>query len=163
MYKLIACFLTGAMLLAGSAFADQPAANPKVADTNMEILKQKLKADKKLLVASNMELSDAEGKQFWPIYESYQKDLEGVNKQLVKTLGDYAETFNKGTIPNDTAKRLLGEALSVEDQEIKLKHTYAEQLEKVLPANKVARYIQIETKVRSLLKYDLAQQIPLVY
>ena len=32
MYKLIACFLTGAMLLAGSAFADQPAAN-KVADT----------------------------------------------------------------------------------------------------------------------------------
>ena len=108
-------------------------------------------------------MSDAEGKQFWPIYESYQKDLEGVNKQLVKTLGDYAETFNKGTIPNDTAKRLLGEALSVEDQEIKLKHTYAEQLEKVLPANKVARYIQIETKVRSLLKYDLAQQIPLVY
>ena len=77
MYKLIACFLTGAMLLAGSAFADQTAADPKAADTNMEILKQKLKADKKLLVANNMELSDAEAKQFWPIYESYQKDLAG--------------------------------------------------------------------------------------
>src|SRR6478735_5123422 len=105
MYKLIACFLTGAMLLAGSAFADQTAADPTAADTNMEILKQKLKADKKL----------------------------------------------------------LGEALSVEDQEIKLKHTYAEQLEKVLPANKVARYIQIESKIRSLIKYEMAQQIPLVY
>ena len=41
MYKLIACFLTGAMLLAGSAFADQRAADPTAADTNMEILKQK--------------------------------------------------------------------------------------------------------------------------
>ena len=163
MYKLIACFLTGAMLLAGSANADQTTANPKVADTNMEILKQKLKADKKLLVANNMELSDAEAKQFWPIYESYQKDLEGVNKQLGKTIKDYAETFTKGSIPNDTAKKLLGEALSVEDQEIKLKHTYAEQLEKVLPATKVARYIQIETKVRSLIKYEMAREIPLVY
>ena len=38
MYKLIACFLTGAMLLAGSAFADQTAADPTAADTNMEIL-----------------------------------------------------------------------------------------------------------------------------
>jgi hypothetical protein len=163
MYKLIACFLTGAMLLAGSAFADQTAADPTAADTNMEILKQKLKADKKLLVANNMELSDAEAKQFWPIYESYQKDLAGVNKQLGTTIREYAETFNKGTIPNDTAKKLLGEALSVEDQEIKLKHTYAEQLEKVLPANKVARYIQIESKIRSLIKYEMAQQIPLVY
>ncbi len=106
MYKLIACFLTGAMLLAGSAFADQTAADPTAADTNMEILKQKLKADKKLLVANNMELSDAEAKQFWPIYESYQKDLAGVNKQLGTTIREYAETFNKGTIPNDKAKEL---------------------------------------------------------
>ena len=110
-----------------------------------------------------MELSVAEAKQFWPIYESYQKDLAGVNKQLGTTIREYAETFNKGTIPNDKAKKLLGEALSVEDQEIKLKHTYAEQLEKVLPANKVARYIQIESKIRSLIKYEMAQQIPLVY
>src|SRR6476660_10069869 len=107
--RLILCVFTGIFLLAVPAFAEP------VSDTNMEILKQKLKADKKLLVASNMELSDAEAKQFWPIYESYQKDLDGVNKQLGKTIKDYAETFNKGTIPNDTAKKLLGEALSVED------------------------------------------------
>ncbi len=36
---------------------------------------QKLKADKKLLVASNMELTDAESKAFWPLYDAYQKDL----------------------------------------------------------------------------------------
>ena len=156
--RLMLCALTGVLLLAVPAFAAEP-----VSDTNMEILKEKLKADKKLLVASNMELTDAEAKQFWPLYDSYQKELEAVNKQLFKTVKDYADAFNKGNIPNDTAKKLLGEALSVEDQEVKLKRTYSEKLEKVLPATKVARYIQIETKIRSLIKFEMAQQIPLVY
>ncbi|HEY3475429.1 MAG TPA: hypothetical protein VGK56_12520 [Anaerolineales bacterium] len=157
MPRLMCCVVIGALMAALPGFA-QP-----VSDTNMEILKEKLKADKKLLVAGNMELTDAEAKQFWPIYDSYQKDLEAINKQLGQTIKDYAEAFNKGTIPNDTAKKLLNEALSVEEQEGRLKRSYAEKLGKVLPATKVARYIQMETKIRSPIKFEMAQQIPLVY
>ena len=40
--------------------------------------------------------------------------------------------------------------------------TYAAKLEKVLPAAKVARYIQIENKIRSAIKYELAAKISLV-
>jgi hypothetical protein len=155
--RLVCSVIVGAMVMAGPAFAEPPS------DTNMEILKEKLKADKKLLVASNMDLTDAEAKQFWPIYDSYQKELDGINKHLGQTVKDYAEAFNKGNVPNDTAKKLLGEALSVEEQEVKLKRTYADKLGKVLPATKVARYIQIENKIRSLIRFELAQQIPLVY
>jgi hypothetical protein len=157
MSRLMCCMFIGALMAAVPAFS-QP-----VSDTNMEILKEKLKADKKLLIAGNMDLTDSEAKQFWPIYDSYQKELDGINKQLGQTIKDYADAFNKGTIPNDTAKKLLGEALSVEEQEVKLKRTYAEKLGKVLPATKVARYIQLENKIRSLVRFELAQQIPLVY
>jgi hypothetical protein len=161
MRKLASLCLAGLMLCAVSATAQQ--ASDSSADTNMEILKQKLKADKKLLVASNMDLSDAEAKQFWPIYDSYQKDLNQVNQKLGQTIKEYAEAYNKGPIPDGTAKKLLGEVISVEEQEVKLKRSYAERLQKVIPATKVARYIQMETKIRSLIKMELAQQIPLVY
>jgi hypothetical protein len=156
--RLMCCVVSGVLMVAVPAFAAD-----QVSDTNMEILKEKLKADKKLLIAGNMELNDAEAKQFWPVYDSYQKDLEGINKQLGQTIKDYAESFNKGNLPNDTAKKLLNDALSVEEQETKLKRSYAEKLAKVLPATKVARYIQLETKIRSLIKFEMAQQIPLVY
>ena len=36
------------------------------ATTNMDILRQKIKADKKLVVAQNLKLTDAEGAAFWP-------------------------------------------------------------------------------------------------
>jgi hypothetical protein len=157
MSRLMGTVVLGVLLATAPVFAQS------ASDTNMEILKDKLKADKKLLIASNMDLTDAEAKQFWPVYEAYQKDLEAVNKQLGKTIQDYADAFNNGMIPNDTAKKLLNEALSVEEQEVKLKRSYADKLGKALPATKVARYIQMETKIRSVIKYEMAQQIPLVY
>ena len=157
MKTVAVAFLAALMVCAAPAMAQE------MSDANMEILKQKLKADKKLLVAGNMDLSDADAKKFWPIYDAYQKDLEQVNQKLGQTIKDYAEAFNKGSIPDPTAKKLLNDALSVEEQETKLKRTYAEKLEKVLPFNKVARYIQIENKIRAVIKMELAQQIPLVY
>jgi parvulin-like peptidyl-prolyl isomerase len=122
-----------------------------------------VKADKKLLVASNMDLSDAEGKQFWPLYDAYQKELDQINKKLGMTIKEYAEAFNKGPLSNEQAKKLMGEALAVEEAEVKLKKSYAEKIGNVLPAAKTARYIQMEMKIRSMLKAELAQEIPLVY
>ena len=36
------------------------------------------------------------------------------------------------------------------------------QLSKVLPVRKVARYLQIENKIRAVVKYDIASGVPLV-
>ena len=161
MKSVVHIIIAGMILFAVPAFAQTAG----TADTNMEIFMQKIKADKKLLVASNMGLTDAEGKDFWPLYEAYQKDLQQINERLGKTIETYAEAYNqgKGSISNDTAKKILDEAISVEDQEVKLKRTYADKVGKVLPAAKTARYIQIENKIRAVIKFQLAQQIPLVY
>ena len=131
---------------------------------NMEILKEKIKAYKKLVVASNMNLTDAEAKSFWPLYDGYQKELGQINERLIATIKAYADAYNagKGEISNDVAKKLLGEALAVEESELKLRQSYAAKLDKVLPGTKVVRYLQIENKIRALVKFELAAQIPLV-
>jgi len=149
-------------VLAGLILFAVPAMAQDAGNTNMEILMQKVKADKKLLVATNMDLTDAETKGFWPLYESYQKELAQVNQQLGTVIKEYADAYNKGPIPNDTAKKLLNEALAVEEAELKLKRSYAGKIGKVLPAAKVARYIQIENKIRAAVKFGLATAIPLV-
>jgi hypothetical protein len=153
--------LSAALLFAGPVFAEEGASS--TADTNNEILMQKIKADKKLLVASNMDLTDAEAKQFWPLYDAYQKELNKINERLIATVKEYAKEFKKGPLANDTAKKLLNDALGVQESELKLKRTYADKIGKVLPAYKTVRYIQIENKIRAVLNAVLAQEIPLVY
>ena len=131
--------------------------------SSMEILRQKITADKKFLVVSNMKLTDAEAKEFWPIYKAYQKDLHQINERLAKVIKDYAAEYNKGALSDDIAKKLLNEAIAIELAEVKLKQSYIPKLDKILPATKVARYIQIETKIRAIIRYGLADGIPLVH
>jgi len=137
---------------------------PAVAQTasDMEILRQKIKADKRLVVAANMQLTEAEAKGFWPIYDAYQADLQKINERLGGLIKNYADAYNKGPVSDQAAKKLMNEMLAIEDSEVKLKRDYAPRLEKTVPGMKVARYLQIENKIRALIKYDMAAQIPLV-
>jgi len=137
------------------------AAQDKPAD-NMQILREKVKADKKLMVAANMELTESEAKAFWPVYDAYQKDLEAINQRTVKLIESYAADYRANTLTDEKAKKLVDELVAIEQAEAGLKASYVPKLGKVLPMKKVARYLQVETKVRALVKYELAGAIPLV-
>lgn len=127
---------------------------------NMDVLRQKVQKDKKLLVATNLGLTANEAKLFWPIYEEYQTNLRELNRRIQWLLKSYAEAYNSKTLTNDIARGLLKEYLSIEADETKLKGAYIPMMNMVLPAKKVARYIQIENKIRAVFNYDLAAAVP---
>jgi len=150
-------------LALGVAFASPVLAEEKQpADTNMQILRDKIKADKKLVVAANMNLSDAQAKKFWPIYDAYQKELETLNKRLAKVILDYAEADSKGAMTNELAAKLINESIAIEQAEAASRKKLAGKLTKALPGKIAARYLQIESKIRAAVRYELAAQIPLV-
>jgi hypothetical protein len=144
-------------LTATSVFAQE-----KTTDANMQILREKVKADKKLVMAANMDLSEAEAKQFWPIYDSYQKDLQVLDERLGKTILAYADAYNKKSLTDAQAMELTNEVLAIDQDEVALRKTYAAKLGRAIPALKMARYLQIENKIRAAIKYELAAGIPLV-
>jgi Spy/CpxP family protein refolding chaperone len=155
MIRLIAVIALAAGLAA-------PAMAQNAATTDMEILRQKIKADKKLVVSQNLNLTDAESAAFWPVYDAYQKDLQQINQRLMTAIRAYSDAYNKGPITNETAKKLLDESLAIDEAEVKLKSATAPKILAVLPATKAARYIQIENKIRAAVRYELAANIPLV-
>jgi len=146
------CMMTPAF--AQSAPADKPA-------DNMQILRDKIRADKKLVVAANMQLTESEAKAFWPVYDAYQKDLSKINKRAMTMIGTYADAWNS-EMDNNKAKKITQEFIGLQEDEVKMTKSYVSKLNKFLPATKVARYLQIENKIRAVIKYDLAGQIPLV-
>src|SRR4029453_15724632 len=79
---LLACLVAG-----GAATAqDKPA-------DNMEVLREKLRADKKAVVASVLELTEGEAKAFWPVYNAYQSDMVSHYDRVLKLLDTYAKTY----------------------------------------------------------------------
>ena len=127
---------------------------------NMEIVREKIRADKKFLVAANMGLTQAEANRFWPIYESYQKDLGSLNARTGRLIQEYAKNYEAMT--DDVARGLVSEYMAIEEYRVKLKESYLPKLRQALPEKKVARYIQIENKIDAAIRYELAGKIPLV-
>ena len=134
-------------------------AEDRPADT-MQIVKEKIKADKKLFVAENLQLTESEAKAFWPVYESYQRDLDAINQRVVKLINEYAKNFESMT--DEAAGNLVSDAVDIEVDRTKLMQSYLPQLKKALPAKKAARYYQLESKIRALINFELAANIPLV-
>jgi hypothetical protein len=153
-FLVVVCGL--AVTLASPAFAQDARVK------KMESLAQEVKADKKQVVAANLQLTGAEAKGFWPVYEAYQKDLASVNNRLATLIVAYADAWKKGAVADETAKKLVREMIAVDDAEVKLKRDYVPKLEKVLPGAKVVRYLQVENKIRAVVKYELADNIPLM-
>lgn len=129
---------------------------------NKEIVHEKLKADKKLIVSKYMDLTESEAKNFWPVYDEYQKDLQQIHDRMGSLLKSYAAEYRGQSLTDEKAKTLLDDWLTLEQDDAKRRKSYVPKILKALPAKKAARYMQIENEYRILLNYDLAATVPLV-
>ncbi len=131
------------------------AAQDKPAD-NMQILRDKLKADKKLVVAENMELTESEAKNFWPIYDGYQKELQKINRRILSVLESYADDTRKQSLTDDKAKKLIDEANAIEQAEVnhqkhfraQAQQSAADHQSRALPANRKQNSRRSEVRAR---------------
>ena len=156
-----------AVLFAAALAAAQSAwAEDKIADvTDMQALRAAVRADKKAFVASTLKLTSAEAKKFWPIYDSYQRIVDSAAQRRVVAV--------EGLIAQDKpisdlyARTLANELIAADEAEIKARRTLHNRLmrgvpTRVLPPKKAARYLQLESKIRAVLAYDIAATIPLI-
>jgi hypothetical protein len=127
---------------------------------NMQIVLEKVRADKKLLVAENLQLTEAEAKAFWPVYDQYQDELFLLRSRTAKLIKDFADAYENVT--DEAAMKLMDEYMAIETLGPELRKAYLPKFRNVLPEVKVVRYYQIENKINSALMYELAANIPLM-
>jgi len=107
-----------------------------------------------------MTLTDAEAKRFWPVYDSYQRNLEGTNRDRVVAVQEFM--FRDKPLTNLAAKQYAARLLALDEAEIKARRTMRNRVMRALPAVKAARYMMLEQKINAVQDYDLAAAVPLV-
>jgi len=155
--------LAASMCIALPALAQQAAPGPAheaASRESLDALRLEMRKDKRGLVERNMQLTAAEAAKFWPVYDAYQQELERVVQRENRALLDYINA--ESTMTDANAKRIAREFLKAEDEEQALRQKQLRRVLAVLPGRKAARYLQIETKLRTLQRYDVAERIPLV-
>jgi hypothetical protein len=153
--------ILAAALLAGiatlpAAGQSQPGASGQTADS----VRKEARTDKRGLVEKNMQLTGDEAKRFWPLYDEYQQKLDKIVDRQNRVVLDYVNA--ESTMTDANAKRIARDFLAADTDEVKLRERYFRKMQHVLPPKKAVRYMQIENKLRTLQRYDIAERIPLV-
>jgi hypothetical protein len=127
---------------------------------DIEVIKGIVQAERKMVVAKNMNLTEAEAEGFWGVYNDYQNDLRKVYDRRSQALQELAEHFEHLT--DEKAQALLKQYLDFQEQRVKMRKSYLKKFGKVIPPKKVVRYYQIENKIDTIIDFGLSRGVPLV-
>jgi hypothetical protein len=123
-----------------------------------ELLISQIQTDKRAVVLSSMQLTDAEVAAFTPIYDKYQADMKKQFEEAVQMLNKFAANY--GSMTDDAAKDIMKDWFKLRDARNDTMEKYAKQMGRALPPTKVLQWVQIENKLNALLDVEAAGVIP---
>jgi len=156
-------FTRTALLLAVAASLLALPAQPATAQTvtdEIEVLRGVLKADRKVVIAEALQLTEAESTDFWPLYRNYRAEMDKLGDGIVKLVLEYADAFPN--VPEDRAGKMLKDYLALEKDLVSVRAKHLKKVTKVLRKSKVLRFAQVENRLDLALRLQMAGALPLV-
>lgn len=147
-------------ILALSVIVTVPIAAQEHSSASVAAETAQFKKERRQLIADNLQLTDTEAKDFWPIYDRLEQDITVMLNKRTRIIAEFGENYDQMT--DDMARKLLMDYMNLEEQRTQLWKTYFKKFEKVLPIKKLARYYQIESKIRAFVDAGIAEEIPLI-
>lgn len=129
-------------------------------DKDVEMLRANLRANRKELMARNMNLTADEATKFWPIFDQYRKEAIKPNDERWALIKEYAANYN--TMTDAQAQDYVKRATAVDQQLLALRLRYVPVFEKVVSAKKTALWYQIDRHIDLMINLQLSSMIPMV-
>ena len=160
---LVPMMLLSTCYLSSQATSQQPTASAPTQDStdqDIALLRKDLRSQKKQIVAANMNLTDKEAEQFWPIFEKYTDELMAINNKKYAALKEYAQSYD--SLTDQQAEKLTRDALDVDQSVAQLRVRYIPIFEKAISPKKTAAFIQLDRRLVLLIDMQLSSSVPLV-
>jgi hypothetical protein len=129
-------------------------------DDYIELLKADLATESREIIAEVMHFTDVESKLFWPIYDEYLEALEPLADRRLAIIRELAESWPQ--IPDRRAGEMGRNALDIEEELVALQRKYFNKISEKLNATTAAKWLQLDNRIRMLLRLQVAAELPII-
>jgi hypothetical protein len=126
----------------------------------VELVRSVVQTERKAIVAENMNLTEAESEAFWPVYNEFEAATRKVGDRRVKVLTELAQNFE--TLTDEQAEDLLKQSFQFQRERVKVRESFMKKFARVLSGKQLARFYQIDSKIDTVIDFDIARSVPLV-
>lgn len=117
-----------------------------------------LKTVKIGFITSELQLTEAEGQKFFPIYQRYEAEKEAHRKKLAAEMKNTKINFD--ALNDAEVEASIEVYFALRQQEVDIEKKYYAEFKKVLPIQKVARFYAAEKKFQREVLRSLRDQRP---
>lgn len=151
-----------------------PAAQPAVAAATpaaaapdnlrhvLDMFRSDLNTAKISMLNREMKLTSAEAEKFWPIYQKYETELNGVNDRRVALIRQFVTLHATNALTNQNANELANSFLQVVQDRLNLWKKYHGEVSSALSPMRGAQFLQLEHQISLLVDINIASEMPLV-
>jgi len=162
---LLILFFCVLLALAGSPVLAQERPTPgETQEANfkayVELLRKDLNKDKVSILTEMMDLGPEEAAKFWPVYNTYDKELTKLRDERVAFIRMYAENYS--SLSDEKVTQIANGLLDLEIRRIQLRKQYFKTMSQTLSAKLAARFVQIESQIEKLVDLQIASSLPIV-
>lgn len=112
------------------------------------------------LVEQSLHLDPSKAARFWPLYESYQKELDHYRTLRLELLSSMGENYDN--MSEADAHHIIEERIKIEQGRGELLIRTVEKMGKVLSQRELARFVQIELKIKAFIDAGIEEEIPIL-
>ena len=159
--RMLMAICAAVALLCVSASAQTGDASVKpLSDTDIQLLRSDVQADKNKIIADTMQFTDTESTAFWPVYRDYARDQQVIGDDRVRLIKDYLQNYD--SLDDNKAKDMVQRMINIEDRTLNLREDYWPKFMKALGAKRAAKFYQVDNRLTLLINVQLADNIPLI-
>ena len=152
--------VSGVGALAAAALLGLAAAAPaQTVKETLEVSRQAIESQRRVLVAGAIPLTDAEADAFWPLFDAYEKERRPLEERANRLVADFLA--GSASLTDAQAKAMVEEALQIEEGKLRVRRAWLGRMAKAIPSRKLARFYQIDNKLDAVVRADISKQIPL--
>jgi hypothetical protein len=165
---IVAAALAGVVLITGRPAAAQDSEVRQTVvepdqgsfDEGVRLFRKDVRSLKKQIISANIEFTDAEAQQFWPVYDRYTAEMGRIEDKKFELLKEYAGNYD--TITDEQADTYINGRAAVEEAILQLRLKYIPVFRKVLSGRTAALFTQMEWRLGLVVDLQLASQVPLI-
>src|SRR5580658_10230648 len=120
--RLAVTALVAVSAMSGNRAFAQDSPSQTSIDEDIKLFRKDLRSQKKQIIAANMDLSETEAQQFWPIYNRYTAELSTVSDPKYSLLKDYAQNYS--SLTSEQAESYIKGRAAVEESILQLRLRY---------------------------------------
>lgn len=131
-----------------------------VSDEDIRLLRKDLRSLKKQIIAANLELTETEAQNFWPIYDRYAADLAATMDKKYALIKSYHDNYDSMT--DAQAEEYIKGRAEVEADVTSLRLKYFPTFRKVISGKSTALFFQLDWRLGTILDLQMASEMPLI-